>query len=73
MASSTYLLTKRAFISLLLSLARADQILVNVNRDPSGTQAQKAYRRVLLKARPDDGGRKADAQRLQVRALCHTP
>ena len=73
MASSTYLLTKRAFISLLLSLARVDQILVEVRRDSSGTQVQEACRRVFLKARPDNGGRKTDAQRLQVRALCHTP
>ena len=58
MASSTYLLTKRAFISLLLSLARVDQILVEVRRDSSGTQVQKACRRVFLKAHPDNGGQR---------------
>jgi len=57
-ASSIYLLAKRAFISLLLSLARADQFIVNVNRDSSGTQVQKACRRVLLKAHPDNGGQR---------------
>ena len=62
---SNYLLAKRAFISILLSLARAYHLIVDVNRDSSDTQVQKAYRRVLLKVHPDKGGRKADAQRLQ--------
>ena len=55
---SNYLLAKRAFISVLLSLARAYHLIVDVNRDSSDPQIQKAYRRVLLKVRPDKGGRK---------------
>ena len=58
MASSSYWLAKHAFISLLLLLARACHLIVDVNRDPSDPQVQKAYRRVLLKVHPDKGGRK---------------
>ena len=57
-ASSKYLLAKRAFISILLSVARACHLIVDVNRDSSDPQVQKAYRRVLLKVHPDKGGRK---------------
>ena len=58
MATSNYSLAKRAFISVLLSLARAYHLIVDVNRDSSDPQVQKAYRRVLLKVHPDKGGRK---------------
>ena len=56
-ASSSYWLAKHAFISLLLSLARAYHLIVDVNRDSSDPQVQKAYRRVLLKVHPEKEGR----------------
>ena len=52
MGSSTHLLAKRAFISVILALARAYQLIVDVNRDSDDGPILKAFRRVALKAHP---------------------
>ncbi len=65
MASSRYEKAKRAFVTLLLSLARAYRVVVEVNRDSEDAVVHTAYRKVLLKVHPDKGGTDADAQRLQ--------
>ena len=57
MARSQLSAVTRAFVSVLLALARAYSIAgVDVNRDASTRQLQKAYRKVLLKVHPDKGG-----------------
>lgn len=55
---------KRTLVSLLLSLARAYQILIQINRDSSDEDVKKAFRKVSVKVHPDKGGATADFQRL---------
>ena len=52
---------KRAFVALLLSLARVYKLALEVNRESDEACIQRAYRRVVLKAHPDKGGTKAQA------------
>jgi len=66
MACGPYLLAKRAFVGLLLALARTYQLTLAVNRDSDEADIHRAYRKVLLKVHPDKRGSKADAQRLQA-------
>ena len=56
----------RAFVAVLLLLARRYELVLEVNRDSSPERLLKAYRKVLLKAHPDKGGSKVDAQKLQA-------
>ena len=53
----------RAFVAVLLALARRFEVLLAVNRDSSAEQLVKAYRKLLLKTHPDKGGRKVDFQK----------
>ena len=75
MGCSAHTTAKRAFVSVILALARAYQLIVDVNRDSDDVPILKAYRRIILKVHPDKGGKKVDMQRLQD--LCpstrHTP
>ena len=65
MGSSLHLRAKRAFVTLLLSLARSYGLVLDLNRDSDDLVVQRAYKRVLLKVHPDKGGAKRDTQRLQ--------
>ena len=65
MACSPLAIAKRAFVSVLLALAAAYNIAVNVTRDSADEDLLKAYRRVALKAHPDKGGQKKQFQQLQ--------
>ena len=69
MAGSRYLRAKRAFVALLLSLARAYQLSLDVNRDSQDDLVQKAYHKVPRKVHPDKGGQTADARRSQEEPL----
>ena len=55
----------RAVVNVLLALARAYELVLNVNRDSPRECLVKAYKKLLLKAHPDKGGRKEDVQKLQ--------
>ena len=55
----------RAFVGVLLALARSYEVALTVNRDSSPDELLKAYRKLLLKTHPDKGGKKHDQQRLQ--------
>ena len=66
MPASAAQLAKRAFISVLLTLAVAYDIVVNVNRDSADGLVAEAFRQVSRKAHPDKGGRVADQQRLNA-------
>ncbi len=56
----------RAFVAVLLLLARRCELVLEVNRDSSAERLVKAYKKVLLKAHPDKGGKKEDTQNLQA-------
>ena len=56
----------RAFVVVLLLLARRYELVLEVNRDSSPERLLKAYRKVLLKAHPDKGGKKEHTQKLQA-------
>ena len=52
----------RAFVAVLLLLARRYELVLLVNRDSSPEQLVKAYKNLFRKVHPDKGGRKVDAQ-----------
>jgi hypothetical protein len=56
----------RAFVSVLLLLAKKYDLVLAITRDSSPTDLQKAYRKVALKAHPDKGGSKTEAQQLNA-------
>ena len=66
MPSSNVAVATRAFVAVLLLLARRYKLVLEVNRDASVEQLTRAYRKVVLKAHPDKGGKKEDAQTLQA-------
>ena len=66
MALSRVDVATRAFVAVLLFLARRYALVLPVNRESSEDCLGKAYRRLLLKAHPDKGGRKEDLQKLQA-------
>ena len=65
MATSKLGVATRAFVVVLLALARSYNLVLSVGRDSSQDALLKAYRKVLLKVHPDKGGNKADVQTLQ--------
>ena len=56
----------RAFVGVLLVLARSYKLLLEVNRESSEEQLVKAYRRLLLKTHPDKGGKAKDQTKLNL-------
>ena len=65
MATSKLGVATRAFVVVLLALARSYNLVLSVGRDSSQDALLKAYRKVLLKVHPDKCGNKADVQTLQ--------
>jgi hypothetical protein len=57
---------KRAFVSVLLSLASTYGVSTQVNRESEDQDVLRAYRQVLKKAHPDHGGDTEKFQRLQT-------
>ena len=57
---------KRALVSIVLALAAAYNIVVNVSRDSSDSDVTQAYRKVSRRVHPDKGGSVADQQRLNA-------
>ena len=49
---------------MIFALAKAYQLIVDVNRDSNDVPIMMAFRRVALKAHPDKGGKKGDMQKL---------
>ena len=57
---------KRAFVTVLLSVAKTYSVVVTVTRDSEDKDLLGAYRKMVLKAHPDKGGDKEKFQRLQA-------
>jgi preprotein translocase subunit Sec63 len=55
MLASRLLVAKRALVKILLALAAAYAVGLNVHRDTSDADVVKSYRRAALKAHPDKG------------------
>ena len=55
---------KRALVSLLLTLARAYNVTLDINRDSSDAKVKEAFRKVVRRVHPDRGGSVADTQKL---------
>ena len=64
MPTSKLALAKRAFVSVLLELARTYDVPTDVTRDSPDTVLLQAYKKVALKAHPDKGGSDIDQARL---------
>ena len=56
MAASVVLRAKRLLVSLLLRLAVAYNIVINISRDSPDAAILAAFRKVTLKVHPDKGG-----------------
>lgn len=56
----------RAFVTVLLSVAAAYDVAIQVNRESDAKALAKAYRSVVKKAHPDKGGSKKHFQKLQA-------
>ena len=73
MATSKLGLATRALVSVLLRLARAYLLCVDVTRESSEEALLRAYKKVVLAVHPDKGGKKEDAQELQqAKETCKT-
>ncbi len=57
-------LAKRAFVSVLLELARSYNVAIDVRRDTADVILSRAFRKVALRVHPDKGGSEADQKRL---------
>ena len=66
MPLSTLEKAKRAFVSLLLLLARSYNVTTHVTRESPDAELLKAFKRVARAVRPDKGGSVIDQQRLNV-------
>ena len=56
MPSSALAVATRAFVTVLLLLARQYELALDINRDSPAERLLKAYKKVLLKTHPDKGG-----------------
>ena len=66
MPASKLAVATRAFVGVLLALARAYDLALQVNRDSAHDAILRAYRKVLLEVHPDKGGSHADKLRRKV-------
>ena len=66
MVASAAQLAKRALVTTLLRLAAAYGLKLALTRESADTAVLAAYRKVVLKVRPDKGGKVADAKSLQT-------
>ena len=65
MATSISQLAKRAFLTILLALARQYGVDTGVGRDSEDSLLDAAFRKVIRRVHPDKGGKTQDAQSLQ--------
>ena len=55
----------RAFVHILLLLAKRYELVLAVNRESPAEELRRAYRKLSLKTHPDKGGKQSDQQKLQ--------
>jgi hypothetical protein len=64
---------KRALVTLLVTFARHYQVTLTISRESGDADVVKAFKKVVLKAHPDKGGRAGDASKLNdVRQVWET-
>jgi hypothetical protein len=63
MAASVAQAAKRAFVAVLLALARQYGVDVGINRDSKDELLEKTFKKVVCRAHPDKGGTTEDAQK----------
>ena len=57
---------KRFLVNLLLTFARHYQVQLTISRESDDKDVAKAFKKMILKAHPDKGGRDGDAQKLNT-------
>ena len=67
MPLSALVRAQRALVSVMVKLARAHGVSLEVNRESPEPDVAKAYRRVTKLVHPDKGGSKRDFQDLQAK------
>jgi hypothetical protein len=72
MPVSPRLLAKRAFVAVLLEIARLYGLRPAVNRDSADKDLDKAFKQVILRAHPDKGGTKDGFQSRIEQPLVHS-
>lgn len=66
MANSKVAAATRAFVAVLLLSARHYEVVLEVNRDSCPELLVTAYKKVVLRAHPDKGGKKEYTKSLQA-------
>ena len=57
---------KRFLVNLLLTFARHYQVTLTISRESEDKDVVRAFKKMILKAHPDKGGREGDAQKLNT-------
>ena len=57
---------KRFLVNLLLVFARHYQVTLTISRESEDKDVVRAFKKMILKAHPDKGGREGDAQKLNT-------
>ena len=66
MVASAKQLAKRAFLTILLEVARLYGLQPNINRESGDGDLEKTWKKVILRAHPDKGGDKGMFQKLSA-------
>jgi hypothetical protein len=66
MVTSVRAKAKRAFVAVLLEIARLYGLRPSINRDSSDGELEKAFKKVILRAHPDKGGTTESFQKLEA-------
>ena len=57
---------KRFLVNLLLTFSRHYEVQLTISRESDDKDVARAFKKMILKAHPDKGGRDGDAQKLNT-------